>query len=336
MSEKTGKQTASGEMLTDESVKKLLPDRPDDANKGTFGKAMIVAGSINYIGAAALATEGAMRVGAGLVTLGCAGDLLPMLSAKLTECTFLLLPSDMGSVTSHAADKLRASLEDYTALLVGCGLGQDRETAGFLRELLSNQEVAPKAARAFGFGARHTEDVSEEEKSEKKGEMPPMVLDGDALNILSEWEDWHTHLPANTILTPHPGEMARLTGQTVEEVQADRPTLARECAQKWDCVVVLKGAATIIAEPGGKLYVSPFSNPALATAGTGDVLAGAIAGLLAQGLSPSEAACAGVYLHGMAGEMMREEYGVSGGLAGELPVLLARAQKRLRDVMRDA
>ena len=125
--------------------------------------------------------------------------------------------------------------------------------------------------------------------------------------------------------------MARLLGSTVEEVQSDRLKAATDAAKKWKQIVVLKGAGTLIAAPNGKVYVSPFSNPVLATAGTGDVLAGTIVGLLAQGLSPVDGACAGVYLHGMAGELLSEQYGVAGGLAGELPVLIAKAQRRLRE-----
>jgi NAD(P)H-hydrate epimerase len=161
--------------------------------------------------------------------------------------------------------------------------------------------------------------------------LPPLVLDGDALNILAQWDEWWKSVPQGSVLTPHPGEMARLVGSTVEEVQKERPGVAREAAARWQQIVVLKGAATIVVSPDGLTFVSPFSNPALATAGTGDVLSGAISGLIAQGMKPFDAACAGVYLHALAGEMLREEYGVAGGLAGDLPVLLARAQKRVRD-----
>jgi NAD(P)H-hydrate epimerase len=125
--------------------------------------------------------------------------------------------------------------------------------------------------------------------------------------------------------------MARLTGLTVDEVQADRVGAARENAAKWKQIVVLKGAGTVIAEPGGQVYVSPFSNPVLATAGTGDVLAGTIVGLLAQGLTPLDAACAGVYLHGVAGEILLAEFGPVGGLAGDLARLMPQAQKALRE-----
>lgn len=326
----TKQEIASGELLTEAEVKRLLPPRPDDGNKGTFGKVMVVAGSVNYIGAAALATQGAMRVGAGLATLATPGDLLPMLGAKLTECTFLPLPSDFGVIASHGAEKVRTGLEGYDALLVGCGIGKEKETATFLRNLLANSDAHVRpSARPIGFSARVSVDTDRSEDGHTK--LPPLVLDGDALNIISEWEEWDKTIPQGSVLTPHPGEMARLTGSTVDDVQADRVGVARDAAARWKCIVVLKGAATVIADPGGKVYISPFSNPALATAGTGDVLAGAIAGLIAQGIGGVDAACAGVYLHGLAGEMLREDYGPAGGLAGDLPVLLARAQKSVRD-----
>ena len=319
---------ASGELLTDEKVKALLPERPDDANKGTFGKAFVVAGSINYIGAPALAVQGAMRVGTGLVTLGCPGDLLAILAVKLTECTFMPLPSDMGAITPHAIEKLFDALQEYKSLLVGCGLGQDKDTVAFIKGLFARQDaLAHPAPRPMGFGAYLP---PSEAKERERTHLPPLVLDGDALNILAEWGEWDGAVPEGTILTPHPGEMARLLNTSVDEVQSDRVAIARKATTQWKQIVVLKGAATVIAEPSGKVFVSPFSNPALASAGTGDVLAGAIAGLLAQGMSPMDAACAGVYLHGMAGELLREQYGVSGGLAGDLPVLLAKAQRNLR------
>ncbi|MEA2575206.1 MAG: ADP-dependent NAD(P)H-hydrate dehydratase / NAD(P)H-hydrate epimerase [Chloroflexia bacterium] len=329
LSQATSRETAKGTRLTDDDIRKMLPERPEDANKGTFGKAMVVSGSVNYIGAAALATEGAMRSGAGLVTLACAGDLLPILAVKLTECTFLPLPSDLGAIAQTAADKLMSELKGYSALLVGCGLGKDKETAAFLRSLLSRpEESSHPGMRPIGFAARRVETKG---KEQEKVELPPLVLDGDALNLLADWAEWAAHVPANSVLTPHPGEMARLTGLSVEEVQSDRVSVATEYAAKWNQVVVLKGAATVIAEPGGKVYVSPFSNPALSTAGTGDVLAGTIAGLRAQGLDSVKAACVGVYLHGLAGKILLAEYGPVGGLAGDLVRLMPRAQKVLRE-----
>ncbi|HYP18716.1 MAG TPA: NAD(P)H-hydrate epimerase [Chloroflexia bacterium] len=329
VSQAASREAAQGTLLTDGDIKKMLPERPKDANKGTFGKAMVVSGSVNYIGAAALATEGAMRSGAGLVTLACAGDLLPILAVKLTECTFLPLPSDLGAIAQAAAEKLFAATKDYNALLVGCGLGKEKETAAFLRSLLAKpEEITHPGMRPIGFAARRAEPKNSEQE---KIALPPLVLDGDALNLLADWPEWAEHVPAGSVLTPHPGEMARLTGLTVDEVQADRVGVARENAAKWKQIVVLKGAGTVVAEPGGQVYVSPFSNPGLATAGTGDVLAGTIVGLLAQGLAPLDAACAGVYLHGVAGEIMLAEFGPVGGLAGDLARLLPQAQKALRE-----
>lgn len=322
------KTSGGGELLTDEAVRALLPARPEDSNKGTFGKAFVIAGSINYIGAAALAVEGAMRVGAGLVTLGCPGDLLAILAVKLTECTFMPLASDMGSIAPHAIDKLFEELKGYNVLLVGCGLGQDKETVSFIKALFAKPaSPAHSVSRPIGFAARAQDSAA---PSTERAHLPTLVVDGDALNILAEWGEWVGEVPANAVFTPHPGEMARLLNSTVEEVQADRVNLAKKAAADWKQVVVLKGAGTIIAAPDGRVFISPFSNPALATAGSGDVLAGAITGLLAQGLEPVDAACAGVYLHGLAGELLRKEYGVAGGISGDLPVLLARAQRNLR------
>jgi hydroxyethylthiazole kinase-like uncharacterized protein yjeF len=327
LSEQAGKSSASGELLSDAVVRAMLPGRPVESNKGTFGKAMIVAGSVNYLGAPVLATLGALRSGAGLVTLGCAGDLLGLIAPKLTESTFLPLPSDLGAISGRAVDKLREGLEGYTGLLVGCGLGKDKETVTFIKSLFSRAEA--ESERHIGFASRAVEHPPETGAG-KQG-LPPLVLDGDALNILSEIEHWSGMVPEGSVLTPHPGEMARLLGSTVEKIQSDRVKVARDAARDWKLVVVLKGAATLVADPSGKVYVSPFSNPALATAGTGDVLAGTIVGFIAQGLAPVNAACVGVYLHGLAGEMLREEFGPAGGLAGDLPVLLARAQRRVRE-----
>jgi ADP-dependent NAD(P)H-hydrate dehydratase / NAD(P)H-hydrate epimerase len=320
-----------GELLAAEAIAPLLPGRPQDSHKGTYGKAMIVAGSINYVGSAALAAWGALRSGAGLVTLGIPGDLLGMLSAKVTEATFLPLPSDLGVLASPAADKLRAGLEGYDALLIGCGIGKEKETAQFLRKLIERADAAQKNTppRSIGFAIRPTTESSEPDKG-SAATLPKLVLDADALNILSEWEGWQEKLPSGSVLTPHPREMARLLGSEVEKVEEDRVGVARTAAAEWNQIVVLKGASTVIAAPGGEVFVSPFSNAALATAGTGDVLAGLIVGLMAQGLEPIDASRAGVYLHGLAGEMLAEEYGSSGGLAGELPSLIAKAAKRLR------
>jgi NAD(P)H-hydrate epimerase len=158
------------------------------------------------------------------------------------------------------------------------------------------------------------------------------VVDADGLNALALAQEWWNKLPAGTILTPHPGEMARLMGDgtTAKEIQADREALAERMAARWEAVVVLKGALTVVASPDGRVMVLPFANPALATAGSGDVLAGAIVGLRAQGLLPFEAAVAGAYVHGLAGTLVREDLGDMGVSAGDLPRRMPLALRRIR------
>ncbi len=286
----------------------LLPDRPANANKGTFGKAMIAAGSVNYTGAAVLAALSAYRIGAGLVTVAAPQPVIPTLAAHLIEATWLLLPHDMGVLSKGAARVLREEIDGYTSLLIGPGLGQEDATADFINALFQPVESTKTKPRAFGFAVAPSEQTKEEAKPDKP--LPPMVIDADGLNLLAKIENWWTRLPARTVLTPHVGEFARLAkiedeGDTkaTEKVQANRVTLAAEKAAAWNAVVVLKGAHTVIADPDGRMAILPFANAALARAGTGDVLAGMIAGLLAQGLDPFDAAVAAGYVHGFAGEL---------------------------------
>lgn len=288
------------------AVRALLPTRPVNSHKGTYGKALIVAGSVNYMGAAGLAAQSAYRVGAGLVTVGAPQPVIQVLAARLAEPTWLLLPHDMGVVAEAAAKIILEEANDYTALLLGPGFGRENTTRDMLRKLFEDAtESIHRAQREIGF--QTTETVREKQKnSEQQTQLPPLVIDADALNLLSELEQWWTRLPKNTILTPHPGEMARLAGVETSDIQANRTALALEKAAAWGVVVVLKGAHTLIASPEGRLAVLPFKNPALAKAGTGDVLAGVIVGLLAQGLTPYDAALAGGYLHGLAGQIATE------------------------------
>jgi hydroxyethylthiazole kinase-like uncharacterized protein yjeF len=311
------------EVITPAMVRSLLPARPLGAHKGTFGRALIVAGSANYTGAAGLAGAAATRVGAGLVTLAVAGSLHPILAARVSETTFLLLPHDMGSLVPDALKVLAEHLPDYQALLVGPGLGRERETVAFIHGLLG---VEP-GGRRERIGFRST--VEGEEESAPQITLPPTVIDADGLNALADAPRWWKRLPSGNILTPHPGEMARLVGRTVTDVEADRVRIVQEVAARWGQAVVLKGAYTVVAEPEGRAVINPFANPGLATAGSGDVLAGAIVGFLAQGLVPFAAAVAGVYLHGLAGEMVRNELGVAGLVAGDLLPALPRALQRI-------
>ena len=296
-------ESVSDELLTDDWVRSVLPRRSLNASKGTFGRVLVVAGSINYIGAAYLACGGAMRVGAGLVTLATPASLQPILASKLTEVTYLPLAEfSPGIISAEAAGLLRQKLKQYDVLLMGCGLGQDLSVARFIKCTLLRQ----------------------------KSVSLPLVLDADALNILAKMRNWWRKLPDNAILTPHPGEIARLIGVSVDEVQSDRVDVVREMAQEWRKTVVLKGAYTIVATPEGRCRISPFANPGLASAGTGDVLSGVIAGLVAQGLSVSEAAACGVYLHGKAGDQVRDKLGDAGMLASDLLSELPLVIKRLK------
>lgn len=293
------------ELLEAENVKPLLPYRSSQANKGAFGRVMVIAGSINYTGAAYLACSGAIRTGAGLVTLATPGSLLPILATKMNEVTYLPLPEERPGVISPAAARLiHEEIKRYDVLLAGCGLGQDEATARFVCDTLFQM----------------------------RGEKPSLVLDADALNNLAKVPDWWRLITDNTIITPHPGEMSRLTHYPIEQIQRDRIGMSKKMATRWHKMVVLKGAYTVIASPAAKAVVSPFTNPGLASAGTGDVLAGVIAGVLAQGLSLLEAASLGVYLHGEAGEMVRNNLGDAGMIASDLLPVLPLATRKLKQV----
>jgi len=308
------------ELATGEMVRALLPQRPLNAHKGTFGKALLVVGSVNYTGAAYLAGAAATRVGTGLVTLAVAGPLHPVIASKLTEATYLILPHELGVIAPDAVRVLAERVEDYDALLLGPGLTQEEPTVEFVRRLLGLQG----ASRLGRIGFRTAEEP------EERMQLPPLVIDADGLNILAQTEGWVERLPQGTILTPHPGELSRLTGRSVNEINERRIEIAQEFAQEWNQVVVLKGAFTVVASPDGRTIVQPFANPGLASGGTGDVLAGAIVGLRAQGLEPFEAAVAGAYLHGLAGQLAREELGDMGMVAGDLVPRLPLAIRRLR------
>jgi len=304
MPENLAGETTS-EYLTSELVRSILPERPLQANKGSFGRVLVVAGSMNYIGAAYLACSGAIRVGAGLVTLAATPTLQAILAAKLTEVTYLPLPeSRPGVVAPEAARLISQQFESYNVLLLGCGLGQSQAAVKLVRSILLAKE---------------------------RRELPALVLDADALNILASVPQWWQHLTTDAVLTPHPGEMARLTGISVPEIQADRLGSAKKWAAEWNKTVVLKGAYTVVASPEGRTVISPVANPGLASAGSGDVLTGAIAGLAAQGLPLFEAAAGGVYLHGQAGERVKDRLGDAGMVASDLLPELPLVIKNLKE-----
>lgn len=278
-------------------VKERLPKRPKSSNKGTFGRVLVVAGSSNYPGAARLAAEACYRAGAGLVTIACPATVQAMLAPAIPETTWLPLDDDAGAISGRATGQIIDALASHDVLLIGPGVSQRSGVRDAVVRVLA---AVPASVRSC-------------------------VIDADALNALAQTPEWRNRLATPVVLTPHPGEMARLLGATVAEVQDDRLNVAMKASATWGQVVVLKGAHTVIAAPDGRAAISPYANPLLATAGTGDVLAGAIAGLLAQGMEPFEAAACGVYLHGLAAEELGEELGDRGLLASELLPALPRA-----------
>ncbi len=291
-------------------VRTWLPPRPPDAHKGTFGTALIAAGSVNFTGAALLAGQAAYRVGAGLVTLAVPSPLHAALAGQFPEATWVLLPHELGVIAEDAAEVLREAINPKVkALLLGPGFGQEEATADFMARLLG---AAPKGRGGLGF-------VPQEGKAEATPDLPPLVVDADGLKLLTRIPDWPRRLPAPAVLTPHPGEMAVLTGLERAQIQSDRIATAEKYAREWGHVVVLKGAATVVASPDGRTAVIPVATPALARAGTGDVLAGVIVGLRAQGVPAWEAAAAGAWLHAQAGLTAWQEIGTSASvLAGDV------------------
>lgn len=280
-------------------IRSLLPRRPRTAHKGTFGHAGIIAGSAGKTGAAAMAAMAALRIGAGLVTVATPKSVADIVEAKLLEAMVVPVPETTARTCStHALNQLLAFAADKTALALGPGIGTDPQTQTLVHRLLV------QAHR-------------------------PMVLDADGLNAVAGHTDLLDRASGPLILTPHPGEMARLLETTAAEIQRDRLGAASRLAREHKVYVVLKGAGTILASPDGRLAVNATGNPGMATAGPGDVLTGLIVGLLAQGLAPWDAACAGVYLHGLAGDLVTAEQGEAGLIAGDLIQAMPRALQRL-------
>lgn len=309
-------------LLDDDIAAALLPERPERGHKGSFGRLLVVAGSLDYAGAAFLVCTAAGRAGAGLVTLAVPESLQPLFAAKVIEATTMALPED--DVEELEPDEALARILDHEhdAIVVGPGLRPGLATRQFIADLLAFDDPVARAGNEAGEAAV----------------MPPIVLDAEALRGLASTDTWWEHVHRSAVLTPHIGEFARLRAGAGHDPAADgdliaddtaRVTAAGAAAVEWGQIVVLKGARTVIAAPDGSLSVARFMNPAMATGGTGDVLAGTIGSLLAQGLAPFDAARLGVHLHGLAGEAVRERLGDAGLLASDLPVEIAFARRRL-------
>jgi ADP-dependent NAD(P)H-hydrate dehydratase / NAD(P)H-hydrate epimerase len=265
----------------------ILRRRPKDAHKGNFGHLLVVAGSPGLSGAAGLAAISALRSGAGLVTLAVGAGTYPILAGRFIELMFLPLPENKGALSPQILPLIQKFSAKTDGLLIGPGLGHNKLIPGFITKMLDGLEK-------------------------------PIVLDADGLNALEGKPEILKKAKAPVIVTPHPGEMAGLTGMKIEKIQKSRRETALRFSREYNVVTVLKGYRTVVASPDGSLYLNFTGNPGLATAGSGDVLAGLIAGLLVQGLPVFSAASLGVYLHGLAGDLSSREKGEPSLLAGDL------------------
>lgn len=275
-------------LLTEDDMRGILSPRPVNAHKGNFGHVLVVAGSMGKGGAAAMTSLSCLRAGAGLVTLAVPASVQPIVAEKITEVmTYPLAETDEKTIALSALETILELSKDKEAVAIGPGLTTHQGTASVVRRLIKEIEV-------------------------------PMVIDADAINALSGHLDILKGRRSPAVLTPHPGEMGRLTGKNSADVQRDRIGIARAFAMDHGVYLVLKGAHTVIAEPSGNVYLSPTGNPGMATAGTGDALTGILAGLMAQGGDISSAIRLGVYLHGLAGDLAAKEIGMVGMLAGDL------------------
>ena len=276
-------------LLTSKSVFQSLPERAPSAHKGIFGHAGIIAGSVGKTGAAALAARAALRIGAGLVTVATPSSVNEVLEAKLLEAMTMPLPETKARTLARSGlDRVLTFIQARTAIAIGPGLSTHHETVELVQALMKHLDR-------------------------------PSVLDADALNALVGRASLLTECKTPPILTPHPGEMARLeVDATTQSINADRIGTARRFARERGVFVVLKGARTVIARPDGLVAICPTGNPGMATAGTGDVLTGMIVGLLAQRIPPWEAACAATYFHGLAGDLASQHLGQAGMLASDL------------------
>ncbi|MCL5289772.1 MAG: NAD(P)H-hydrate dehydratase [Bacillota bacterium] len=285
------------QLLTREMIAPWFKSRQSEAHKGTYGRVLVVAGSRGMTGAARMAAKAALRAGAGLVTLALPESSQPVAAAAIDEAMTRGLPeTPAGTLALAALEPILAACGSADVLVTGPGIGSHPETVELIRTLLPKLTI-------------------------------PVVLDADAINAVAGAADLLAKLQVPAILTPHPGEMGRLLDLPVAEVQENRLDFARAAAKKWNLVAVLKGARTVIGAPDGSLYINPTGNPGMATAGSGDILAGLIAGLLAQGFSPEQAAAAGVYLHGSAGDLAADRLGQPSTIAGDILEFLPKAMQ---------
>ncbi|MBU8934422.1 MAG: NAD(P)H-hydrate dehydratase [candidate division Zixibacteria bacterium] len=288
----------STSLITQEMVTTKLPERKPDGHKGDFGKLFVLAGSIGMTGAAALAAKAALRSGCGLVMIGCPKTMLPIIASLVAEATSFPLPdvAKKGTLALRGLGGVRKLAAEHSAVAVGPGIGTHHETAELIRRLLSNLDK-------------------------------PTVIDADGINAFAGKTDLLKACTdtAELIITPHPGEFKRLTGQAVPDDIHERIPLAISSAKELNCILVLKGSPTLVASPDGSCYLNPTGNNGMATGGSGDVLTGAIGSLLAQGMSTIDAAICGTYLHGLAGDFAAMELSERSMIAGDIVDFLPEA-----------
>ena len=254
-------------------AQKLLPIRSEDSNKGTFGKILNIAGSKNYTGAAYLSSLAALKIGAGYVSLACPKSITPIIASMLPEITHIPLEeTNIGSISENNEIK---DLNSYNVIAIGCGITTNEETRNFALQIIDKHNINQK-----------------------------MIVDADGINILANKKSEISL--KNTVITPHPKELSRLLNVTLEEIITNREKYARITSQTYECITVLKGHNSIVTN-GDKIFVNETGSSALAKAGTGDVLTGIIAGLLAQKMEPLDAAILGTYIHGLSGDYAAED-----------------------------
>ncbi len=282
------KEKADGELFTLGDVRKILKRRRWNSHKGDFGHLLLIAGSPGKTGAAVLASEGALRTGAGLVTLAVPESLNPIFEMKTTEAmTIPVLDNGTGIFIEASLKDIEKALEDKDAVALGPGIGTHKDTITFVKKLLEIISV-------------------------------PLVIDADGLNCIASFPERLKKLKIPVVLTPHPGEMARLSGKGIEGIQKDRIKTAVDFAKESRCIVLLKGALSVIADRNGRWTINQTGNPGMATGGMGDVLTGIIGSLLAQGIEPYDSARLGAFVHGMASDELAREYGPFGYKACEV------------------
>ncbi len=283
-------------------VSKLIPERYGESNKGDYGKVLIISGSEGMTGSGCLTASAALRTGAGLVYLGVPASLISVYNSSLIETIVIPLEDNKtGFISKESMVEILGKMDRMDAVAVGPGLSTGEDIFYIVSSIIENSKV-------------------------------PLVLDADALNAISKDVSVLKKLKSEAVITPHPGEMARLCGISIKDVQNNRIRIAREFADKWGITVVLKGARTVIAYPDGSTYINPTGNPGMASAGMGDVLTGVILSLIGQGLKPCDAAAAGVYIHGAIGDLVAEKIGVHGLIASDLVKELPYSMQKIGQV----